>query len=162
MVGILVWIVVVGLFAVGLTGTLVPGIPGLSLVWLGIALYAWASGFTVVSLTTVIILGVACAAVLLGSYLGGAWLARASGGKKWASLGALVGGILGAIWGNVLGLILGGFLGSLLGAWWETRQAPHALKVALFSTLGFLLGTVAQFFLALFVIAGFFLTLIFT
>jgi uncharacterized protein YqgC (DUF456 family) len=160
MESILVWTAVVGLFAVGLVGTLVPAVPGLPLVWLGIALYAWATGFAEIGVTAVAFLGLLTAGVVAGSYASGAIAAKAGGGARWAVGGAAVGAILGLITASLPGLLLGSFLGALLGAWWETRQTPRAFTVALLAVVGLLVGVVAQFLMGVAMIVGFLFTVL--
>ena len=53
---VLLWIVVVLLFAVGVLGTILPAIPGTTLVFGGIVLAAWIDGFTRIPVWLVVVL----------------------------------------------------------------------------------------------------------
>lgn len=142
------------LFLVGLSGVVVPGVPGIGLIFLGVLLFAWNTGFTVVSGWTVLVFGIvallAWGADVLGSVVG----AKAAGGKKLALLGTVVGALLGITAGPA-GMMLGAFLGGFAGAAMEGASQHQALKVALYTMVGIVGATVMQIFLALAMIVAF-------
>ena len=51
---IILWLAVVTLFIVGLVGTVIPLLPGIALILGGVLLYAFVTGFTTISTSTVI------------------------------------------------------------------------------------------------------------
>ena len=68
-------------------------------------------------------------------------LTKATGGSKYAERGSIIGLLAGIILTPV-GMILGSFLGAFLAEmYWGGKEAKLALKAALGSFLGFLLGT---------------------
>lgn len=157
---ILVWIVVVGLFLVGLIGTLLPALPGLPLIWLGIALYAWATGFAEISLAAVIWLGLLTGAVVAASYSSGVLATKVGGGTRWTVAGAAAGAIVGLMAASLPGLLMGSFLGAMVATWWETRRTGQAFKAALVSLAGILVGVIAQFLFGAAMVVGFLFTVL--
>lgn len=157
---LLLWLITGILFLVGLVGTVVPGLPGITLIYAGILLYAVATGFDHLSRTTVVIMGLGTALTLTASYVGSAAGSRLGGGKKWAIAGTFIGALIGAITSGPAGLFIGAFLGALLGALCEGRQGVDAAKIAAFSVLGILGATIVQFFLGVILILAFFFALL--
>lgn len=155
---LVLWTLTLLLMMFGLAGTVIPGLPGIGLVYAGIVLYALATQFASISLATVIILGLISAAALAASYAGAALGSSVGGGKKWALVGTVAGALLGATVGP-LGMFAGAFLGALAGALLEGGGQRHALKVAFYSTLGTLGSIVVQFLLAVILIITFFVVI---
>lgn len=143
------------LFVTGLVGTIVPGLPGVGLIFLGIFLYAWLTGFATISGGTVTVLGLLGLAAFLISF-GGSFLgASLGGGKKRAILGTLAGACLGFLVAPGIGLFVGAFLGALGGALLEGQSQGSAVRVALFTIAGVLGASAVQFLLGLAMIITF-------
>src|SRR5688572_21806181 len=123
------WAITVGLMAIGLLGTIIPGLPGIVLTYAGILIFAFATNFAHISPTTLVVFGLVTALAVIAGYFGSVLGSRAGGGKKWAIIGTFVGAILGAFTGP-LGLFLGAFLGALLGAFIEGSSTHQAFKIA--------------------------------
>ncbi len=155
MASFFIWIVTIIFLVLGLSGVFVPGLPGIALVFLGILFYSISTGFSSISVITVIALGVLVGLGALADYAGSAVGTKYGGGGRWAMLGTMAGAIVGALAGGVLGLVLGVFLGALGGALFEGKKMEHAGKAAVFSILGLLGSTIVQFALALVAILGF-------
>lgn len=142
------------LFLGGIMGTVVPGVPGIGLIFLGVLLFAWNTGFSLISGMTVAIFGLvallAWGTDLMGSMVG----AKVAGGKKWALFGTILGALMGIMAGPP-GMMLGAFVGGFLGAVLEGANHQKALKVALFTVVGILGATVMQLMLAVAMILAF-------
>lgn len=139
------WIVVVILMAAGLVGTVVPVLPGVGFVWAGLFVAGLASTWTLVTLPQLVGWGVVSILAAMGSFWGGSLAARASGGKRWATVGALAGAVVGFFTGGgPLGLFIGAGIGAFAGAWWRERKTDQALKVAGLTMVGTLLGAALQ------------------
>lgn len=159
MAGVFIWSLVLILFLIGILGTLIPALPGVGLIWLGILAYGLATHFEDIGLRAVILLGVLSLLTSLASYAGGMLAAKAAGSGRVAMVGAGIGAVAGLVAANVFGLLVGGFLGALLGALWETRKAQVATRRALITVVGILLGTILQFLVGVIMITGFFFDL---
>ena len=145
---IALWIAGVLLVAVGLAGVVLPALPGVPLVFLGVVLVAWADGFTKIGGWT---LGVCGALTILGvgvDYLAGAAGAKKLGATKWGVLGAVVGIIPGVFFG-LPGMILGPAAGAVAFEYWKNPDFKAASKAGAGVMIGFAIGIVAKCALAL-------------
>lgn len=124
----------------GIAGSIIPGLPGPPVSWVGLLLlFIW--GPDEMPLKTLVIWGVITAVVSVLDYVVPMYFTKITGGSKYAERGAIAGLILGIIF-TPIGMILGSFLGALLSEWYYTRQGfVQALKAAMGSFLGFLTGT---------------------
>lgn len=153
---ILIWVIVALLFVGGFIGTIVPGFPGLSLIFGGILLFAFHNDFAIISPVTVVLLGLLTGTTLLLDYVAGVVGAKAGGGGWRAALGAGVGALIGGIILNIPGIFLGAFVGGFLGAGLEGASHGKAVKVASYSALGVLGSTIFQLAIAVILVLSFF------
>ena len=124
----------------GIAGSILPGLPGTPVSWIGLLLlYIW--GPEEMPVKTLVIWGVVTVIVSVIDYLVPMWLTKATGGSKYAERGAMIGLIAGIIL-TPIGMILGSFLGALIAEIeWGKKQTGDALKAATGSFIGFILGT---------------------
>lgn len=108
------WILAALLSVIGLTGMLVPMIPGAPLLFLGLLFGAWADGFRYVGPWTLALLAVLTIFSYLLEFLASALGAKKFGGSKQSMWGASLGGFIGLFMG-VPGILLGPFIGAVLG-----------------------------------------------
>ncbi len=128
---------------IGIAGSILPGLPGTPISWVGLLiLYIWGSGpADEMTMRTLIVWGVVVALVSVVDYVVPMYFTKVTGGSRYAERGAMVGLIVG-IFLTPVGMILGSFLGAFLFELYYTRRgAGQALKAAVGSFLGFLLGT---------------------
>ena len=125
---------------VGIAGSILPGLPGTPVSWVGLLLlYLW--GPEDVALKTLIVWGAVVALVSVIDYFVPMYFTKLTGGSKYAERGALVGLLAGIILTPV-GMILGSFIGAFLFELYYARKgAAQALKAAIGSFLGFITGT---------------------
>ena len=147
--GLAVVLVVIGLF-----GTVLPAIPGVVLIFAGLALAAWADGFAHVGPAALVIIGVMAALSFVVDFLASLLGAKRLGASPLALGGATVGGIAGLFLG-LPGLILGPFVGAALGEYIARRSLRQAGKVGLGTWLGLLVAAVAKVILAVMMIVTF-------
>jgi uncharacterized protein YqgC (DUF456 family) len=142
------WYVLAAVFAVvGLAGVVVPALPGLPLVFVGMAIAAWADGFEQVGGVTLTVLGLMTVASLVVDFLATALGAKRVGASRLAIVGAVVGTFVGLFFG-IVGLFVGPFAGALVGELLHGRQVGQAARVGLATWVGILLGTVLNLGLA--------------
>lgn len=131
---------------IGIAGSILPGLPGTPVSWLGLLiLYLWGNGTNAageeISMRTLIVWLVVVGIVSVIDYIVPMWFTKVTGGSRYAERGALVGLIAGIIL-TPIGMILGSFLGAFLFELYYTRKgAGQALKAAIGSFLGFITGT---------------------
>ena len=136
------------LVTVGIVGTLLPALPGTTLIFGGLALAAWAEDFehvgagtlAVIAGLTVLSYGVDFAAGSLG--------ARRFGASKRAVIGASVGAIVGLFFG-LPGILLGPLVGAVLGELSAQRTLGEAGRAGLGTAIGLAIGAAAKLALAL-------------
>jgi uncharacterized protein YqgC (DUF456 family) len=131
---------------IGIVGSILPALPGAPIGWVGmLLLYIWGNGTNIdgepMSMRLLIIWGVIVAIVSVIDYFVPMYFTKLTGGSRYAERGAMAGLIIG-IFLTPIGMILGSFLGAFLSElYWGKKSAPDALKSAVGSFLGFLLGT---------------------
>ena len=141
-------IIILALLAgiIGVAGSILPGLPGTPFSWVGLLiLYIWGSGVNAagapMSLSTLIAWGVVVVIVSIIDYIVPMYLTRVTGGSKYAERGALI-GLIAGIFLTPIGMIAGSFLGAFIAELeFAKKDAASALKAALGSFLGFILGT---------------------
>ncbi len=141
-----VLIVFAVLFAVlGIIGSVVPGIPGPPLSWVGMLLVFFADKVgerpDPMSLTCLLVWLAVTVLVTVLDYIIPAGVTRMAGGHKAASTGAIIGLFAGMILPPV-GIITGSLLGAFLGELLVTNQGVwSAFKAGAGAFLGFILST---------------------
>ncbi len=120
----LLWATLV-VMLVGLAGSVLPGLPGVPLIFLSALVYAIATGFDYVGGGVIALLALFAAVALVADFFATAYGARRFGASGWGTAGGAIGGLagalagalffgIGALFGLILGTIGGVFLGELL------------------------------------------------
>ena len=148
------WIVVVLLMLVGLVGSLLPGLPGAPLILLGAGVHAAATGGDPVGVGRLFILAGLAALAFVLNYVAAVLGARRFGASGWAVAGAVLGALAGVFFAPA-GLLLGPVVGAVTGELVRTRRFADSLKSGLAAVVGLAVGAVAQFALALVMVALF-------
>jgi hypothetical protein len=136
-------VIAVILGIIGIIGSIVPGLPGPPLSWVGLllAFLSHKLGGADMSLTFVLIwLGVTVIVSVLDYTIPGSFT-KLAGGTKAGSTGATIGMLIGMFF-TPLGMIPCSLLGAFLAEWLqENKSMGGALKSALGTFLGFLVGS---------------------
>lgn len=139
----------------GIAGAIIPGLPGVIFVYLGLFCVAWSDGFVRVgwiTLTVLLLIGaVAWAADMVTTTAG----ARRFGASRWAAAGAGAGMLIG-FWFGIPGIIIGPFAGALIVELIVRKDLKEAGKAGAGTWLGLLVGTAIRIALV-FVMIGIFL-----
>ena len=137
------WVASALLVALGLAGLVLPALPGMPLLFLGLVCAAWAEGFTHVGAGWLAVLGALAALSYPIDLAAGALGARRFGASGRAMLGAAAGVLVGLFFGP-LGIVLGPFLGAALAELSARRDLRQAGRSGLGATVGLLLGIAAK------------------
>ena len=113
-VTLLLWILVVFLMVVGILGTILPAVPGVTLIFGGVVLAAWIDHFTRIPVWLVVVCGVLTAATWVIDYTSAASGAKRLGASRLAVIGAFVGTFAG-IFTGFWGLLFMPFAGAAIG-----------------------------------------------
>jgi hypothetical protein len=148
----LLWIVAVVLVVVGFAGTVLPMLPGIPLMLLGMFIAAWIGHFARVGPWTLGLLSVLTVLSIVVDLLASLLGARRVGASRLAVIGAGIGTVAGLFLG-LAGLILGPFVGAVTGELIARRRlgradAQAAVHVGIGAWLGFVLGSVAKLAIA--------------
>jgi uncharacterized protein YqgC (DUF456 family) len=152
------WLLLAALLVlIGLAGIVLPALPGVILIFAGLALAAWAEGFQYVGAGTLTILGVLSLLAWSLDWLAGSLGARHFGASRQAIVGAMLGALVGLFFGP-LGILVGPFLGAVIGELLARRDLGQAGRAGVGAWLGLLLGVVAKLAISITMI-GLFLSL---
>jgi uncharacterized protein YqgC (DUF456 family) len=149
------WFLTIVLFAVGLIGTIVPVIPGTTIILAAAIIHrlmlgagksiGWRTILVLVLLTLL-----SYAFDFLGSYYG----AKYFGATKWGALGAILGMLVGLFFG-IIGLFAGPVIGAVAGEFIAGKRMIDAGWAGWGSLLGNLGATIAKLMIALTMISIF-------
>lgn len=137
---IALWVIAIAMIAIGLAGTVLPVLPGVVLIFGGIALAAWIDGFARVSLWVVLVLGALAAVAFAVDYLAAVLGARRAGASRLAVLGAAIGAVAG-LFAGLIGVVVLPFVGAVLGEFIARRDAGRAGRVGFATWIGLAVGT---------------------
>ena len=134
---------------IGIVGSIVPGIPGPPLGFIGALLMYFRKGLNAagepMGAGLLLILLAVTIAVTLLDYIVPAWFTKITGGTKYASRGATIGLIAGLVFPLPIGMIAASLLGAFIGEmFFADKDAASSIKSALGAFLGFLAGTGAK------------------
>lgn len=120
---------------VGLAGSVLPGLPGVPLIFLSAVVYGFLTGFETVGAVVLVVLGLFAALAFVMDFLATSYGARRFGASNWGTVGGAVGGIVGALAGalvfgigSLFGLIIGTIGGVFLGEYLRRRRTPPATE----------------------------------
>ena len=131
------------LILVGIAGVILPALPGLPLVFIGMLLAAWVGDFQQIGWVTLVVLGLLTLLSVAVDFFATLVGAKRVGASKKALWGAVLGTFVGIFFGPI-GLFAGPFIGALLGELWHGREIGQAAKVGLGTWLGIVLGIVLK------------------
>ncbi len=131
------------LILVGIAGVILPALPGLPLVFIGMLLAAWAGDFQQIGWVTLVVLGLLTLLSVAVDFFATLVGAKRVGASKKALWGAVLGTFVGIFFGPI-GLFAGPFVGALLGELWHGKEIGQATKVGLGTWLGIVLGIVLK------------------
>src|SRR5215207_1416666 len=155
---------------VGLLGSVLPGLPGVTLIFLSALVYATLTDFRSVGAAILVVLFIFAAIAFVADFVATSYGARRFGASNWGTVGGAVGGIAGALIGLlILGTIAGVFLGEYLKRTRQGRQEPgsagsdwrRASHAASGVLVGYLAAAIIQGLLGLASVAAFLLALVY-
>jgi hypothetical protein len=143
-------LLILGLLMVitGALGSFLPVIPGPPLSYAGLWLMHFSAPENRMSVWAIVIFTVLVLIISILDYLIPAWGTKKFGGTKWGMWGSTIGLLIGLFFGPA-GIIIGPFLGALVGELLNKQSTDTALKSAIGSFVGFILGSGLKLLLCL-------------
>ena len=152
------WLITIVLFAVGLIGTVLPVIPGTTIILAAAVIHrimlgaeksvGWWSIAILVALTLL---------TYLLDFLSGYFGAKYFGATKWGMFGAVLGAIVGLLFG-VIGLFVGPVIGAVAGEFIAGKRMIDAGRAGWGSLLGNLSGMIGKLLIGLTMVIIFLMT----
>lgn len=143
----------------GLAGAVIPGLPGVLLVFAAAAGYAMLDGFEDFGAGWLVLMGVITAAATALDFIAQPAVARRFGASKWGLIGAVAGLVVGFVVGGPLGALLGPLIGAVLLELLFGRTVRQAFRSGLGTAVGFVAAVVVDLTAALTII-GIFVVLV--
>jgi uncharacterized protein len=152
------WSITIALFAVGLIGTVMPVLPGTTIILAGAIIHRvmlgpeksigwWSIGVLVLLTLTTYAL----------DFLSGYFGAKYFGATKWGMFGAMLGALIGIVFG-IIGLFVGPVIGAIAGEFIAGKRMIDAGRAGWGSLLGNLAGMIGKLVIGLVMITIFFVT----
>jgi uncharacterized protein len=125
------------IMALGLAGIVIPGIPGVLVVFGGALFYSLLSGFREFNAGWLVFMGAIAAGATAFDLVAAPAVARRFGASKWGVIGAIVGLVAGFFVGGPLGAILGPFIGAAALELVFGRDIRRAFQSGLGTAVGY-------------------------
>jgi uncharacterized protein YqgC (DUF456 family) len=152
------WLFAIVLFAIGLIGTVLPILPGTTIILAGAVIHRMMLGAEKsIGWPTLGILILLTLATYLLDFLGSYFGAKYFGATKWGTIGAIIGALIGLFFG-IIGLFVGPVIGAITGEFIAGKRAVDAGKAGWGSLLGNLGGMIGKLVIALAMITLFLMT----
>lgn len=144
----------------GLAGVFMPVLPGVPLVFAGALVYAWSTGFQVITIGNLIFFGVLTAISSAVEYIGGIITARKYGASKYGLIGGVVGGVTGLVLLGIPGMIIGQLMGVITGELYYGKQIRASFESGFAMFVGYILGSTIKIFFAGLIVIVFYIKVI--
>lgn len=137
--------VIVGLvLAVGLLGTVVPVLPGILLMWVGVVGYGFFVGFDVAAIIAIALVTVLSAASVALGVIIPKQFADESGATLTSQIAAVLGGIIGFFVIPVVGILVGALIGIAIAEYLDKEDFAQARASTIAVAKGFGLSALLQ------------------
>src|SRR6266581_1907650 len=152
------WFLTIALFAVGLIGTVVPILPGTTVILAAAIIHRLMLGAEKsIGWKTIVVLVLLTLLSYVFDFLGSYFGAKYFGATKWGAFGAIVGALIGLFFG-IIGLFAGPVIGAVAGEFVAGKRMIDAGRAGWGSLLGNLGAMIAKLVIALVMITIFFMT----
>jgi uncharacterized protein YqgC (DUF456 family) len=140
---LLLWIIGAILTVTGLSGLLLPIVPGAPLLFLGLLFGAWAEDFNYIGVWTLLLLAIMAALTYVVEFAASILGVKKYGGSKRAMIGAALGGFIGLFLG-IPGILVGPFVGAVIGELSLQRSLDEASRAGFGTVVGLALGVAGK------------------
>ncbi len=140
---IILWTLAALLTVTGLTGLIIPVIPGPILLLAGLVMAAWAENFAFVGPVIITILTLLAILAHALDFMAGAMGVKRFGASRKAAVGAAIGAVFGIFFGFI-GILAGPFIGAVIGELSVQRNFQAAGLAGIGAWLGMMAGAAAK------------------
>jgi hypothetical protein len=140
---VVLYLIAALLIVAGVLGTVLPALPGVPLVYVGMLLAAWVGDFREIGPLTLVVLGLLTAFAVVMDFVAAALGAKRVGASTLAFAGAALGAVVGIFFG-LPGLVLGPLLGAVVGELVAGKALAQAWRAGLGAAIGFVLGAILK------------------
>ena len=140
---LILWIIGAILTVTGLSGLLLPVVPGAPLLFLGLLFGAWAEDFSHIGVWTLLLLAIMAAMTYVVEFAASILGVKKYGGSNRAMIGAALGGFAGLFLG-IPGILLGPFIGAVLAELSLQRSLDEASRAGFGTVVGMALGVAGK------------------
>jgi uncharacterized protein len=152
------WLFTIVVFAVGLIGTVLPVIPGTTIILAAAIIHRMMLGAEKsIGWRSIAILLLLTLATYALDFLSGYFGAKYFGASKWGMFGAVIGALVGIVFG-IIGLFIGPVIGAITGEFIAGKRLIDAGRAGWGSLLGNLGGMIGKLVIALVMITIFLTT----
>ncbi len=152
---VLWWVVITLCFVISFIGIVVPMLPAVGLVWLGVAVYHFLVNPLALTWTTWGTMLFFTAIILIMDELANAYLVKRYGGTKWTMLASVVGVVVGLIFFPPFGIIVAPFLFVFAAEILQHHTPEASMRVAFATLIAFLGSAFAKVLMQLIMIGVF-------
>lgn len=159
---IVVWFALAMLLMLaGVIASLLPLVPGLALVLVGVYVYALETGLAAgVGLGHLVLYTIVGGAAIVASSLAAPLATRAAGGSRAGVIGATLGLILGFLLAGPVGLVAGPCLGAVGGELLVGHSARQSIRSGFGTAVGILAGKVTEVAVSVGLVASFVMSVV--
>lgn len=140
---LILWIIGAILTVIGLSGLLLPIVPGAPLLFLGLLFGAWAEDFSYIGVWTLLLLATMAALTYVVEFAASILGVKKYGGSNRAMIGAALGGFAGLFLG-IPGILVGPFAGAVIGELSQQRSLDEAGRAGFGTVVGMALGVAGK------------------
>jgi uncharacterized protein YqgC (DUF456 family) len=137
------WIIGAILTVTGLSGLLLPIVPGAPLLFLGLLFGAWAENFSYIGVWTLLFLAIMAVLTYVIEFAASILGVKKYGGSNRAMIGAALGGFAGLFLG-IPGILVGPFVGAVIGELSLQRRLDEASRAGFGTVVGLALGVAGK------------------
>jgi len=141
------WTLSIALILLGLAGIILPALPGVPLMFVGMLIAGWIDDFQRIGWITLTLLGIFTAIAVFVDIAASVLGVKRVGASRLAIGGTLIGTVVGLFFG-LPGLLFGPFIGAVLGELATHGGISRAGRVGVATWLGLLFGTLAKLAIA--------------
>jgi len=141
------WALSIALVVAGLAGIVLPALPGVPLMFVGMLIAGWIDDFQRIGWITLTVLGILTAIAVIVDFAASVLGVKRVGASRLAMWGALIGTVVGLFFG-LPGLLFGPFIGAVVGELATHGGISQAGRVGVATWLGLLFGTLAKLAIA--------------